>query len=307
MDLEPQGIPYIDRVTGRREMEQVYGLSAIQFLYGTHRSRWLQYGAGFLREWIKLPFVSAVYGWWQTLSLTKRKIIPFIKKFNIDPSEFQQKVSDFYSFNDFFIRKLKPEVRPLAQGSSTAVIPADGRYRFFPNIAACNGFLVKGQKFDLKTLLQDEQLADRYAQGTMIMARLCPTDYHRYHFPVDCTPGPTTLINGWLYSVNLLALKGNIQIYTQNKRARCLLKTTEFGDVLFMEVGATNVGSINQTYLPHRAYSKGAEKGFFSFGASSLLLFFEPNRLLLDEDLLNAPFELEIRCLMGQSLGRARK
>jgi phosphatidylserine decarboxylase len=69
-----------------------------------------------------------------------------------------------------------------------------------------------------------------------------------------------------------------------------------------MEIGATNVGSIHQTYTPYQFYRKGDEKGYFSFGASALILLFKPRALDLDRDLLAHPGQ-EIKCLLGQSLG----
>src|SRR5262249_40051796 len=127
----------------------------------------------------KIPLFSALYGAWQKQPWTKRKIEPFIKAFDIDTSEFLEPVENFRSFNDFFIRKLKPETRPVAKGDDLAVIPADGRYYFFQDIDKTEGFIVKGEKFDLSKLLEDATLADSYAHGSMVMARLCPTDYHR--------------------------------------------------------------------------------------------------------------------------------
>ncbi len=299
--MEP--IVYIDRQTGKQEIEAVYGESIIRLLYGkSFVSRFL--GAP-LRVFLSgFPFCSWIYGYIQKLSITKRKIVPFIQKYEINASEFLESVDTFNSFNDFFIRKLKTTARPIAASEKKAVIPADGRYRFYPNIASCKGFLVKGQKFSLAKLLQNKEQANFYSQGTMVIARLCPSDYHRYHFPCDGTPGETRLINGWLYSVNPAALKQNIHIFTENKRSICELSTEYFGKVLFIEVGATAVGSIHQTYTPFQRYHKGDEKGYFSFGASSLILLFAPGSIELDKDLISTP-DIEIKCLMGQSMGSA--
>ncbi|MBA3957304.1 MAG: phosphatidylserine decarboxylase [Parachlamydiaceae bacterium] len=295
-------IIYIDRTTGKEEIEHVYAAAALKFIYGDEAtSRYL--GMPLLHMFVKNPIFSAVYGFWQKQRWTKRKIAPFIEMFHVDPSEFFEQVDQFDSFNDFFIRKLKPEARPLA--AADAIIPADGRYLFHPNISEAEGFFVKGEKFDLTSLLEDAQLASRYTQGSIVMGRLCPTDYHRYHFPCDCIPGETRLINGWLYSVNPVAIKKDIHIFTKNKRAICELHSEQFGRVLFIEIGATNVGSINQTYTPNASHSKGDEKGFFSFGASSLILLFEPGRIVFDQDLLAATAAgHEIKCLMGQSMGK---
>lgn len=296
-------IIYLDRALGERNTEKVYGSAALKLLYGNDIVSKLL-GAPLLQLLSKVPLFSALYGYWQALPLTKSKISPFIRDFHVDASEFLDKVDSFRSFNEFFIRKLKKEARPIAPGDTVAVIPADGRYLFYPNIAECSGFIVKGQKFELSTLLEDPVLAAEYAQGAMVIARLCPSDYHRYHFPCSGVPKETRFINGWLYSVNPVALKKDIHIFTQNKRTVCELETDQFGKVLFLEIGATFVGSIHQTYKPGQHCAKGAEKGYFSFGASSLILLFKPGMIAFDADLIKATEDqIEIKCLMGQSMG----
>jgi phosphatidylserine decarboxylase len=297
-------IVYIDRKSGKQEIEKVYGGAALEFLYGNSLlTRFI--GRPLLPLLAKNAFISHLYGIWQDLPLTKKKIRPFIEYFGVDSSEFMEPATSFRSFNDFFIRKLKLSARPIAKGEDIAIIPADGRYRFYPNISQADGFLVKGKKFDLSTLLQDDDLASKYAQGTMVIARLCPSDYHRYHFPCSCIARKTHLINGSLYSVNPIALKQNIHIFSQNKRTLCELENDRFGKILYLEIGATNVGSIHQTYTPGEFQEKGAEKGFFSFGGSSLILLFEPSAIVLDDDLLQASeMGIEIRCLMGERMGQ---
>ncbi len=292
-------IVYIDRKTGAKETELVYGEAALKLLYGNFLGRPLMHLLS------RYPFFSALYGSLQKRPASREKIKPFIEKYKIDTSEFLLDPGQFLSFNDFFIRKLKPEARPISMEENVAVIPADGRYYFYQNMSQTEGFVVKDQKFNLSNLLKDEALAREYTNGTLVMARLCPTDYHRFHFPCDCVPGPTRYINGWLYSVNPIAIKKDIHIFTQNKRCLCILDSKHFGKVLFLEIGATNVGSIHETYQPNRFYPRGVEKGYFSFGASALIILFEPGKISLDADLVDATKQgFEVRCLMGQSLGR---
>lgn len=295
--MEP--IVYIDRISGKKETEKVYGEKAIKFLYS---SGW---GAPLVHASAKISFFSAAFGWVQKTSFSKKKIKPFIDQFEVDAAEFLDDVSAYQSFNDFFIRKLKKSCRPIA--NSDLVIPADARYWFYQDISKTPGFIVKNQKFDLGKLLEDDLLADRYAQGSMLIARLCPTDYHRFHFPCDCVPGPSKLINGYLYSVNPVAIRKNINIFTENKRSICQLETEKLGKVLYLEIGATSVGSICQTYKPGDFYAKGSEKGYFSFGGSSLIVIFEEGKIVFDQDLLEATKQgFEIRCLIGQSMANRR-
>lgn len=294
-------IKYIDRITGKETEEKVYGEKILHFLYEKNQPLNSLIGTPFAHFLSRNAWISAAYGYWQKCGITKSKIKPFIDKFQVDPSEFLNPVEEFCSFNDFFIRKLKPDARPMA--GTEAVIPADGRYRFFPNISQTDGFVVKGKKFNLAELLQDSVLAQRYENGSLVMARLCPSDYHRFHFPFDCIPEESKLINGWLYSVNPIAIEQNINIFTENKRSLCSLNSELFGKVLFLEIGATNVGSINQTYKPNSIQLKGAEKGYFAFGGSALILLFEPGRIQFAEDLIKlSRYGKEIRCLLGQPL-----
>ncbi|MBA2726977.1 MAG: phosphatidylserine decarboxylase [Parachlamydiaceae bacterium] len=297
-------IKYIDRVSGKKEIDKVYAEAALRFFYGDGiSSRFFGRPINYL--WARNPIFSSMYGWWQSLSCTKRNVRTFIERYGVDASEFEDSVDSFSSFNEFFIRKLKASARPIAAGNGVAVIPADGRYLFFPNIQTSEGFLVKGKKFNLSTLLDNENLPEDYREGTMVIARLCPSDYHRFHFPCDSTPNAAELINGWLYSVNPIAIKRDIDIFTQNKRTLTHLDGSPFGKVLYIEVGATNVGSITQTYAPNQFQAKGKEKGYFSFGASTLILLFPPNSIVLDSDLLAASHQgIEIKCLMGQSMGK---
>ncbi|MGE5196630.1 MAG: phosphatidylserine decarboxylase, partial [Anaerolineae bacterium] len=298
-------IYYIDRRTKKQEKEQVYGKVFIEILYGKN---WIAHLFSFLLLplFCKISWVSKLYGKFQRSPYSRCKIKPFIDKFRIDTSEFLDSVETFHSFNDFFIRKLKPSSRPIAIGDEVAILPADGRYLVYPIIQKADGFLIKGQKFSLGKLLLNPTLAHKYEQGAMVLARLCPIDYHRFHFPADCIAETPVAIPGDLFSVNPMALKKNIEIITQNKRAMTMLHTKRFGTILYIEVGATYVGSIHQTFTPGQRFLKGQEKGYFSFGGSCLILLFEPFRIEFDQDLLDASkHKIEIRGLLGQSLGKS--
>jgi phosphatidylserine decarboxylase len=298
-------IHFIDRMSKKEEKEKIYGRIFLEILYG-HKFVQRLLSFLFLPVFSKIPFLSRFYGNMQKSRWSKRKVAPFIRSFHINSSEFLDPVASFQSFNDFFIRKLKPESRPIAVGNDVAVLPADARYLAFKNISKSDGFLVKGQKFSLEELLRSGSLAHKYSEGSMIIARLCPVDYHRFHFPCNCVPEEVREINGPLFSVNPMALKKNIRILSENKRVITSLHTKNFGTILYIEVGATYVGSIHQTFTPGEHYAKGDEKGYFAFGGSCLILLFEPFRIEFDQDLLDASHRrMEMRALFGQSMGRA--
>lgn len=296
-------LEYIDRATGERKIEKIYGHKALSLSYGDSLSSRL-FSYFLLPLFARLPWFSMLYGFLQKRSASEKKIAPFIQTYGIDVSEFAD--PNFQSFNDFFIRKLKPEKRPIVKDPKMAAMPADGRYLVFPDLSRVDGFYVKGQQFDLPHFLQDISYGSRYKDGSMAIARLCPTDYHRFHFPADGFASKPISIGGSLFSVNPVALKKRLSILWENKRVVTELETELFGTILYVEVGATCVGTIHQTYKPETRVKKGDEKGYFSFGGSCLVLLFEKGRILFDSDLIaNSSEGIETKALFGTSLGRS--
>ncbi|MFS8564472.1 MAG: archaetidylserine decarboxylase [Rhabdochlamydiaceae bacterium] len=296
-------ITYIDRASGKEHIEKVYGKALIEALYGSSSlSKILSFL--FLPLLSRSNLISFLWCAFQKSRFSQFKIKPFIKAFHVDSSEFRDSVDSFRCFNDFFIRHLKPSARPINPDVKRAILPADARYLVYSNIASIDGFWVKGHKFSLEELLLSQALAKKYAAGSMVIARLAPVDYHRFHFPISCTSETPLSIPGKLYSVNPTALKKDIDILTRNKRMLTTLHSDNFGDVTYIEVGATNVGSIHQTFQPGKQHAKGEEKGYFSFGGSCLILLFEPGKIQFDKDLLNASSrKIEVLGRLGQSLG----
>ncbi|MCA9028377.1 MAG: phosphatidylserine decarboxylase [Planctomycetaceae bacterium] len=291
-------IVYYDRYREALCTELVYGDEALRWTYGTTAGRIA------LHVLVKRVLFSRWYGWWMDRAATRQKIKPFIEEYQLDASEFVLRPEEFGSFNEFFFRKLKPEARPIDPRASSVVFPADGRHLCVPDLSQCEGLFVKGEMFDLETLVGDRELARRYERGSLLLSRLCPTDYHRFHFPVSGTPGEARLLNGPLFSVNPIALCQNIQILATNKRVLTKLTTESCGTVLVMEIGATCVGGICQTYQLGAAVSKGDEKGHFRFGGSSTIMIFEPGRIAFDADLIEqSRLHRELYAHMGDAMG----
>ena len=294
-------IKVIDRTTEKEEIEEIYGKRALAFLYSKN-----MVARFFLFFIARIPLFSILYGDLQKTHFSKRKIEPFVKKFKIDKSEFEKKLSQFESFNDFFIRKLKKEKRPIVSDEKVCAMPADARYLVFEDLSKLDDFYIKNQKFNLLSFLKSKSLYEQYKNGSMAIARLCPVDYHRFHFIADGYASKPKLINGYLYSVNPIALKKNLSILWENKRSLTEIDTKAFGKVIYAEIGATNVGSIHQTYIYDGFCKKGEEKGYFALGGSSIVLLFEKNRIKFSSDLLkNSEKGLETKALFGQELGRA--
>jgi phosphatidylserine decarboxylase len=291
----PEEKYYIDRRTGEKHEEPLYCEATLRFLYGSSKI-----GKPLGELLAKFSVFSRLIGWWYRRSWTRKRIGPFIVSQKIDMTDFEKPVESYPSFDAFFIRSLKKGSRPLANGM---IIPADGRYLFYQDLSVCDQFTMKGNTFSLKKLIGNDSLAHHYIHGSMVVARLAPGDYHRLHFPCDCTPGPSRLINGLAYPVHPAAVIQNMIVLTENKRMITELKTDHHGTILFIEIGATAVSSIHQTYQPGKDYKKGEEKGYFSFGGSSLILLFEKGSIRLASDVLSHSVQhIETLCLMGQPL-----
>jgi phosphatidylserine decarboxylase len=296
MPVEP--IRFYHRYKKTLEVEQVYG------------DRWLRLAyenpGGRLFVWVlaRRAFFSQWYGYKMRKRESALRILPFISQYEIDVDEFAKSPFDYKTFNEFFYRALKPEARPIASGENVAVFPADARHLAFQDIQEAAGFYVKGAKFSFAELLGDADAAGKFARGAMLISRLCPVDYHRFHFPVAGIPGEPRLIKGWLYSVSPVALRRRLRYLVENKRVVTLVESPEFGTVAMVEVGATNVGSIQQSFVPGRAVKKGEEKGLFAFGGSCVITIFQRGRIRLDADVLEqSARQIETYAKMGDRLG----
>jgi phosphatidylserine decarboxylase len=291
-------VVFFNRHTNREENEQIYGEKPLRWVYETLPGRaalWLLVRRAVFSRW---------FGWRMRRPGSRARILPFIGQYGLDAGEFAQEVDTFRSFDDFFSRQLKPSARPVAGGEAVAAFPADGRHLGFQDVSEARTIYAKGQAFDLAAFLGDAALAERYRRGALVCSRLCPVDYHRFHFPVAGRPGEARWINGWLYSVNPVALRSDVRYLWENKRAVVTFDAGPWGQVLLVVVGATNVGSTTFTYRPGDGVDKGAEAGFFSFGGSFVATLFEPGKIRLAEDLLRETAAgRELYARMGTRLG----
>jgi len=295
-----QPIRYFHRYRKTIEVERVFGEGWVRFAYENPVGRFFLW----------LVIRRKVFSWWYGWKMNKResalRILPFIAEYDIDSDEFAKSAFDYRTFNEFFYRALKPEARPIAAGERVAVFPADGRHLAISDVDAAAGIYVKGATLKLAELLGDAALAASFAGGAMLVSRLCPVDYHRFHFPVAGTPGEPRRIEGWLYSVSPVALRRNLRYLVANKREITLLESPVFGQVAIVEVGATNVGSIRQSFLPGREVAKGDEKGFFAFGGSCVITLFQRGRIRFDADVVAQSTQyVETYAKMGDRLGEA--
>ncbi|ODA39799.1 phosphatidylserine decarboxylase [Desulfosporosinus sp. BG] len=291
-------IKYYNRKNKSYEIEKVAGEKVLNWTYSS------PIGMNLLEAIIKRRMCSSLYGWYLDRSISRKKINSFITKFNIDMSIVEKKLKNFSSFNDFFYRKLKSEARTIDWDSHSLISFGDGKLFAHEKIDLDRLVQVKGFTYSLRELIKDDRVAQKYNKGTCLILRLCPTDYHRYHFIDSGACEDTKKIKGAYYSVNPIALHKVEKVFCENKREWSTFHSDHYGDVLYVEVGATCVGSIVQTYTPQKRVNRGDEKGYFKFGGSTVILFFEADRVTIDEDIVEqTKLGYESYVLIGEKIG----
>ncbi len=290
-------ITFIDRQTGELITENPPGEHFLKFLYHN------PFGKLPLELVVKRKLLSALYGRLMNRSASRKKIQPFVDQYQIKMQEAVKRVDEFTSFNDFFYRALQPSARPIGEGF---VSPADGKLIAFEDISDVKNFFVKGSPFTVESFLADPVLAKQYENASMILVRLAPNDYHRFHFPASGTAAAAQKISGDYLSVSPYAIQEDFaRVFCQNKREFTLLETEKYGNLIVSPVGATMVGTIIETYTPGSHVAKGDEMGYFAFGGSSILILVDKNKITIDADLLgNTRKGIETSVLMGEKIGQ---
>lgn len=291
-------IEVYNRQTKKLEIEKVAGNNYIKWIYES------PIGKNLLELFVKKQLFSKLYGLYCDSKFSRKKISNFIDNFDIDMNIANNTVDDFKNFNDFFIRTLKENSRPIDLNKTSLISPGDGRLFAYENISIDKLIQVKNIHYSLSELIGDNSLAKDFEGGTCLVLRLCPTDYHRFHFIDNGIPLENNIIKGNYYSVNPVALERIPKLYCQNKREWSIFKSDNFGDIIHIEVGATCVGTIIQSYKPLSKVNKGDEKGYFKFGGSTTILLFKKNIVKIDSDIIEqTKLGYECKVLMGEKIG----
>lgn len=241
-------------------------------------------------------------------SFTTAIIRLFIKQYRINMDEaLHSDPAHFATFNDFFVRELKPDARPITTEQQTIVHPADARVSQFGPVE--NGRLIqaKGHDFSAQELLGgDADLYEEFKDGSFATLYLSPSDYHRVHMPCDGVLRQMIYVPGDLFSVNPLTAENVPNLFARNERVVCIFDT-EFGPMAHILVGATIVGSIevvwSGTITPPRGNTvyrwdypaegdkavvlkKGEEMGRFKLG-STVINLFAKDKVRFDDSMQN--------------------
>ena len=249
--------------------------------------------------------------WFKNFAIKK-----FIKAFNIDMSmAVDEKPENYLSFNHFFTRALKPEVRPLALGDNNIISPVDGAISQMTSIDNNTIIQAKGQGYSVEALLGDSNMAKQFKNGNFTTLYLSPRDYHRIHMPVDGTLRKVIHVPGRLFSVNPATVHNVPALFARNERVVCFFETP-VGPMAFVLVGAIFVASMETvwqgeitppTHHDIRSWDhttnpvnlkQGEEMGRFNMGSTVIMLFAKDAMKWLEEHNETDPVQ------MGQLIGK---
>ncbi len=291
-----------DREQRELRPEKVFGGGALRFFYGGPLGR--------VMTWVlfkRRPF-SWLYGCLQRRSRgAAARIEKFVQACEIDVAQYEKPLDAYPTLDAFFTRRFRDGARPVDPQEGVATFGAEGRVLVYPVLEADRLVPVKGRSLRIGDLLGDRSLGERYAGGTVVVIRIAPADYHRFHFPEAGVPTGIRRVGGSLHSVTPIALESGADVFGGNERHISTLATDAFGEILLVEVGAMLVGRIVQTYQPDRPVERCQEKGYFAFGGSTVIYVFEAGRIGVDGDLVEqsaAGQETLVR--LGTRMGEAR-
>ena len=245
-----------------------------------------------------------------------------LRRWGVDVSECLDEPTELDTPHKLFTRKIKYwECRPMPQDQPVVVSPADSRM-LLGSFETDSLLFIKEKFFEFNELLGEERplWRDCFHGGDFAVFRLTPDKYHYNHTPVAGRVLDIYEVSGDYHSCNPQAVVNLVTPYSKNKRVVSILDTdlpggTGVGLVAMVEVVALMVGDIVQCYSsrnydypvpvkPGIFLEKGQPKSLFRPGSSTVILIFEPGRVIFDRDLLDNQFAMGVASRFSQGFGR---
>jgi phosphatidylserine decarboxylase len=174
----------------------------------------------------------------------------YVKLMGLDMKEFNDP-SSYSSLNALFTRKLR-EPRSFAAEPDAFISPCDSLISERGDLDDTKALQIKGMSYCVNELLSDKIDSEEKARvkhGQFINFYLSPSDYHRYHIPVDLQVTKAVYIPGKLYPVNMPSLNKRVDLFIENERV--VLECEAAGKRFYMVlVGALNVGKMQVSFEP---------------------------------------------------------
>lgn len=178
-------------------------------------------------------------------ALNARLLGWYAHRYGVRLDEAAHPLESYRSLSEFFVRELRPGMRPVGPG---IVSPVDGVISELGVIEDGRLIQAKGKDYSLDDLLQDPDQSPRFRGGFFLTLYLAPGDYHHIHSPVSGEISGFRAVPGTLWPVNTESVRQIPKLFCQNERVISFIESRDFGTVAVVKVGATNVGSIALAY-----------------------------------------------------------
>jgi phosphatidylserine decarboxylase len=224
----------------------------------------------------------------------------------------------FASWDDFFTRRFRPGVRPVAAPDDDSIINnacESAPYRLAHQVDRHARFWIKAQPYSLAHMLDGHPFTDALVGGTVYQAFLSAFSYHRWHSPVNGKVVATRLVDGSYYAArpgedfdDCAPRKSQAYITQMATRALIFIEADNpaIGLMCVMPVGMAEISTCELTVVPGQVVRKGDQLGMFHFGGSTHCLIFGP-QVTLDVDLRGQTPGLEAKPIaLGAALARVR-
>jgi len=175
----------------------------------------------------------------------------YVRLMGLDMSDFSDP-SSYLTLNKLFTRHLR-EVRSFNTDGDIMISPCDSLISECGKVHDFDSFQIKGMKYKADELLGehiDSKNKHRVKNGRFINFYLSPSDYHRYHIPINCRITKAVHIPGKLYPVNFTYLNKQKDLFIENERVVIECYTQEDNLFYIVLVGALNVGKMEVSFEP---------------------------------------------------------
>jgi len=192
----------------------------------------------------------------------------------------------FASFNAYFHRQIKPELRPVSAPHDPKVIVSanDGSVVTWErDVRASARFWLKGQPYSLHDMLRGHDV-ERFVGGDVFQSFLSGADYHRWRAPIAGRVTRVERVEGLMFSdAESAGLDPTAATYSQgyeasvNTRGLVFIESDDpvIGVVCVIPIGITEISSVSFGVGVGDMVAKGDELGYFSYGGSSMALVFQ--------------------------------
>lgn len=259
---------------------------------------------------IKRRVSNRVVGKFADSPFSKMVIKKFEKAYKIDRKLFiAPHKNGYHTLNEFFTRNYTEHItrRSFPKPFSTELrSPTECYLSLQTNINPESIVQAKNFTYSLKEFLGTEPGVN-FAGGTLIKLRLTPKEYHHAHYIDNGIITDFRDIKGNYYTSESASTRKVKKMYCKSHRHVMEIKTENFGTVIYVEVGATFVGTIIQNNKVGDTVKYGDKKSVFKFGGSTVFLLFEKDKINLTENLKKlAETSNEIYVSLGEVLGNKK-